>query len=30
MPILMVIFFFLAYQGIRKDEKVIKSLDRLR
>lgn len=30
MPGLMVIFFFLAYQGIRHDEKMIKSLDRLR
>jgi peptidoglycan/LPS O-acetylase OafA/YrhL len=30
MPVLMVIFFFLAYQGIRNDEKMIKSLDRLR
>jgi Domain of unknown function (DUF4293) len=29
-PILMVIFFFLAARGIRKDEKLIKSLDRLR
>lgn len=30
MPILMAVFFFLAFQGIRKDEKLIKSLDRLR
>ncbi|MFN5642138.1 MAG: DUF4293 domain-containing protein [Sphingobacteriales bacterium] len=30
MPILIAIFFFLALQGIRKDEKLIKSLDRLR
>ena len=30
MPILMIIFFFLAIQGIRKDEKLIKSLERLR
>lgn len=30
MPALMVVFFFLAYQGISKDEKMIKSLDRLR
>jgi len=30
MPILMVIFFYLAYQGIRSDEKLIKSVDRLR
>jgi peptidoglycan/LPS O-acetylase OafA/YrhL len=30
MPLLMIIFFFLAVQGIRKDEKLIKSLDRLR
>ena len=30
MPILMMIFFFMAIQGIRRDEKLIKSLDRLR
>jgi branched-subunit amino acid transport protein AzlD len=30
MPILMVILFYLAYQGIRSDEKLIKSVDRLR
>ncbi len=30
MPGLMVVFFFLAYQGVRKDEKMIKSLERLR
>lgn len=30
MPILMVIFFSLAIGGIRNDEKLIKSLDRLR
>ncbi len=30
MPILMVVFFFLAYRGIRSDEKLIKSVDRLR
>ncbi len=30
MPLLMIIFFFLAIQGIRKDEKLIKSLERLR
>ena len=30
LPILMVILLFLAYRGIRKDEKLIKSLDRLR
>lgn len=30
MPILMIIFFFLAIQGIRRDEKLIKSLERLR
>lgn len=30
MPALMTIFFFLAYRGIRADEKMIKSLDRLR
>lgn len=30
MPILMTVFFFLAHQGIRNDEKMIKSLERLR
>ena len=30
MPILMVVFFFLAIGGINKDEKLIKSLERLR
>ena len=30
MPILMVILFFLAYQGISSDEKMIKNVDRLR
>ena len=30
MPILQAIFFFLALQGVRKDEKLVKSLDRLR
>lgn len=30
MPILQTIFFFLALQGVRKDEKLVKSLDRLR
>ncbi|MFN5477948.1 MAG: DUF4293 domain-containing protein [Sphingobacteriales bacterium] len=30
MPILMVVFFFLTILGIRKDEKLIKSLERLR
>lgn len=30
LPIAMVIFFILAIRGIRKDEKLIKSLDRLR
>jgi branched-subunit amino acid transport protein AzlD len=30
MPILMVVLFFMAYQGIRNDEKLIKSVDRLR
>ena len=30
MPILMVILFFLAYQGISSDEKMIKKVDRLR
>jgi hypothetical protein len=30
MPIIMVILFFLAYQGIRNDEKLVKSVERLR
>ncbi|HEY8397895.1 MAG TPA: DUF4293 domain-containing protein [Flavihumibacter sp.] len=30
LPIAMIIFLFLAAKGIRKDEKLIKSLDRLR
>lgn len=30
MPGIMMIFFVLAYQGIRNDEKMIKSLERLR
>jgi hypothetical protein len=30
LPVVSVIFHFLALQGIRKDEKLIKSLDRLR
>jgi len=30
MPLVMVILFYLAYQGIRKDEKIIRSLERLR
>ena len=30
MPIIMVILFFLAYQGIRNDEKLVKSVVRLR
>jgi len=30
LPILMVIFFFLAARGVYKDEKLIKSMDRLR
>ncbi len=30
LPIAMVVFLFLASRGIRKDEKLIKSLDRLR
>lgn len=30
MPVLSIIFLFLALRGIRKDEKLIKSLDRLR
>lgn len=29
-PIIMMVFFFLAAQGVYKDEKLIKSLDRLR
>lgn len=29
-PILMIIFFFLAAKGVYKDEKLVKSLDRLR
>ena len=29
-PILMAFFFFLAARGIRKDQKLVKSLDRLR
>lgn len=29
-PLLMVVFFFLAARGIYKDEKLVKSLDRLR
>ncbi|MBC8034044.1 MAG: DUF4293 domain-containing protein [Chitinophagaceae bacterium] len=29
-PILMIIFFFLAARGVYKDEKLVKSLDRLR
>ncbi len=30
MPGLMLVFFLMAYQGIRRDEKMIKSLERLR
>ncbi len=30
LPILMIVFFILAWRGIRKDQKLIKSLDRLR
>ncbi len=30
LPILMVVFFFLASRGIYKDERLIKSMDRLR
>jgi glycerol-3-phosphate acyltransferase PlsY len=30
MPGLMLVFFVMAYQGIRRDEKMIKSLERLR
>jgi len=30
LPLIMVIFFFLAARGIYKDEKLVKSLDRLR
>lgn len=30
LPLLMVIFFFLASRGIYKDEKLVKSVDRLR
>jgi hypothetical protein len=30
LPVFMLIFFFLAARGIRKDQKLIKSLDRLR
>ena len=30
MPLLMLVFFFLARNGIVKDEKLVKSLDRLR
>jgi amino acid transporter len=29
-PILMILFFFLASRGVYKDEKLVKSLDRLR
>ena len=30
LPILMIVFFIMAWSGIRKDQKLIKSLDRLR
>ncbi len=30
LPLLMVILFIMAYNGIRRDEKLVKSLDRLR
>ncbi len=30
LPILMILLFMLAYSGIRKDEKLVKSLERLR
>ena len=30
LPILMILFFIMAWSGIRKDQKLIKSLDRLR
>lgn len=30
LPILMVLFFFLAARGIRRDEKLVRSMDRLR
>lgn len=30
LPVLMIVFFFLAAKGIYKDEKLVKSLDRLR
>jgi hypothetical protein len=30
MPILAIIFNFLAYKGIQKDEKLVKSIDRIR
>lgn len=30
LPVVMIIFFFLAAKGIYKDEKLVKSLDRLR
>lgn len=30
LPILLVVFFILAWRGIRRDQKLIKSLDRLR
>jgi hypothetical protein len=30
LPILMVVFFFLAARGIYRDEKLVKSMDRLR
>lgn len=30
LPVLMIILFILAYSGVRKDEKLVKSLERLR
>jgi len=30
LPVLMIVFFFLAARGIYKDEKLVKSMDRLR
>jgi len=30
LPVVMIVFFFLAARGIRKDEKLVRSMDRLR
>jgi hypothetical protein len=30
LPVLMIVFFFLAARGIYRDEKLVKSMDRLR